>query len=47
MILLASSTTAQEMIDIHKRWPKIIKGFGEIKCYDKWNNKPLKLKGLM
>ena len=47
MILLAASTSAEDMIAIHKKYPKIIKGFGEIKCYDEWKGKPLKLKGLM
>lgn len=46
MILLATGTSAQDMIAIAEKYPKIIKGFGEIKCYNKWHDKPLKLKGL-
>ena len=42
-ILLASSTNADEMIEMHKKWPNIIKGFGEIKCYAEWKGKELNL----
>ena len=46
MILLATSTDEYEMIEIHKKWPNIIKGFGEIKCYDTWKGEELKLNRL-
>ena len=43
IILLASSVTPQEMIDMHKKWGNWIKGFGEIKCYNEWKGEELKL----
>lgn len=43
IILLASSTTPQEMIDMHKKWGNWIKGFGEIKCYNERKGEELKL----
>lgn len=36
--LLAVSTSASNMIEIHKKWPKIIKGFGEVKCYNHFDD---------
>ena len=36
--LLAVSTNPNNMIEIHKKWPKIIKGFGELKCYKDFTN---------
>lgn len=32
-ILLATGITADEIIDIYKKYPQFIKGFGELKCY--------------
>lgn len=37
-IILATGTTAKQAIDVYKRFPKQIKGFGEFKCYDKYIN---------
>ena len=42
IILVASSVTPQEMIDMHKKWGNWIKGFGEIKCYNEWKGEELK-----
>lgn len=36
--LLAASTDPNNMIEIHKKWPGIIKGFGELKCYKDFTN---------
>lgn len=36
--LLATSTDPLNMIEIHKKWPNIIKGFGELKCYKDFTN---------
>lgn len=33
-ILLATGITIDDIISIHKKYPDIIKGFGELKCYD-------------
>lgn len=35
-ILLATGVTSNEIIDIYKKYPQFIKGFGELKCYSKW-----------
>lgn len=35
-ILLATGITANEIINIHKKYPQYIKGFGELKCYERW-----------
>lgn len=35
-ILMATSNNADDVISIYKKYPNIIKGFGEFKCYDKW-----------
>lgn len=32
--LLATSMDPQSMIDLYNRYPDVIKGFGELKCYD-------------
>lgn len=32
-ILLATGVSSEQMINLHKKYPDIIKGFGEIKCY--------------
>lgn len=37
-ILLATGTSSKVMIDLYKKYPDIIKGFGEIKCYDYYKN---------
>ena len=36
--LLATATDSNTMIELYKKYPKIIKGFGEIKCYSKFND---------
>lgn len=36
--LLATATDSQTMIDLYNKYPNIIKGFGEIKCYSYFNN---------
>lgn len=41
--LLATSLDEEEMIEMHKKWPDIIKGFGEVKCYKEWKGVELKL----
>lgn len=41
--LLATSADPQNMIDIHKKWPDIIRGFGELKCYKEWKGEKLNL----
>lgn len=35
-ILMATSNNADDVISIYKKYPNIIKGFGEFKCYDRW-----------
>lgn len=35
-ILLSTGISADEIITIYKKYPNIIKGFGEFKCYDRW-----------
>jgi hypothetical protein len=40
-ILLATGENAKDIIDIHKKYPNIIKGFGELKCYASYINGPL------
>lgn len=37
-ILLATGITPEQMIMLHKTYPNIIKGFGEIKCYEEWKH---------
>ena len=34
MILLSTGIDSKMAIDVHKKYPHIIKGFGEFKCYD-------------
>ena len=41
--LLATSADPQNMIDIHKKWPDTIRGFGELKCYKEWKGEKLNL----
>ena len=36
-ILLATGITAGEIIEIYKKYPNIIKGFGELKCYSEFD----------
>lgn len=36
--LLATGTDCQTMIDLYNTFPNVIKGFGEIKCYDYYND---------
>ena len=43
IILLATSVDPSNMIEIHKKWPDIIKGFGEVKCYKEWKGVKLNL----
>lgn len=38
IILLATSTDSKNMIDIHKKYPNIIRGFGELKCYNHFDD---------
>lgn len=33
-ILLATGTTAEQAISVYNKYPDVIKGFGEFKCYD-------------
>lgn len=40
-ILLATGENAEDIISIYKRYPNIIKGFGELKCYSEDINKKL------
>lgn len=40
-ILLATGITSEEIISIYKKYPTYIKGFGELKCYNKWKNDKL------
>lgn len=35
-ILLATGNNSEDIITIYKKYPNIIKGFGELKCYDKY-----------
>lgn len=35
-ILLATGISSEEIISIYKKYPQYIKGFGELKCYSKW-----------
>lgn len=37
-ILLATGTTAEQAINVYKKFPRVIKGFGEFKCYDEYIN---------
>ena len=37
-ILLASALDSQTTIEIYKKYPNIIKGFGELLCYDKYDD---------
>lgn len=36
IILLATGTTIEDIKTIYGKYPKIIKGFGELKCYDEY-----------
>lgn len=35
-ILLATGIDANTIIKLYKKYPQFIKGFGELKCYDRW-----------
>lgn len=35
-ILLATGIDAATIIKLYKKYPQFIKGFGELKCYDRW-----------
>lgn len=35
-ILLATGITIEDIKDVYNKYPKIIKGFGELKCYDEY-----------
>lgn len=35
-ILLATGITIEDVKSVYEKYPKIIKGFGELKCYDKY-----------
>lgn len=43
IILLATGVDAKEIISIHSAFPNVIKGFGELKCYDYNRDKSEKL----
>lgn len=43
-ILLATAPTAEEAINIHKKIPKLIKGFGELKLYDSYRDQKINYK---
>lgn len=36
IILLATGTTIEDIETIYNKYPKVIKGFGELKCYDEY-----------
>lgn len=36
IILLATGTTIEDIKTIYEKYPQIIKGFGELKCYDEY-----------
>ena len=37
-ILLATGENSKDIISIYERYPNIIKGFGELKCYDSYKD---------
>lgn len=43
-ILLASATTIDDIKSIYDKFPNIIKGFGELKCYDIYQDKRINYK---
>lgn len=43
-ILLATAPTSKECIEIYKKFPNIIKGFGELKLYDSYIDKDIPYK---
>lgn len=43
-ILLATATTIEDIKTIYIKFPNIIKGFGELKCYDEYRGKPVNYK---
>lgn len=43
-ILLVSATTIEDIEAIYNKYSAIIYGFGELKCYDKYQNKPINYK---
>ena len=40
-ILLATADNSEDIIEIYRRFPQYIKGFGELKCYSEWKEGPL------
>ena len=42
-ILLATGKDCETMIDIYNKYPNIIKGFGELKCYSYYNDDDKKI----
>jgi hypothetical protein len=46
VILLACATNIEDIKSIHKKYSGIIKGFGELLCYDRYSNKQIGLKNI-
>lgn len=44
VILLATGVTFEDIKSVYEKYPKIIKGFGELKCYDMYGDKKLPYK---
>lgn len=44
IILLATGTTIEDIKTIYEKYPKIIKGFGELKCYDEYKGEKVPYK---
>lgn len=45
-ILLATATNINDIKRIYKKHSNIIRGFGELKCYDKYQDKPVNYKDI-
>lgn len=43
-ILLATGITIEDIKSVFEKYPKIIKGFGELKCYDMYGNEKIPYK---
>lgn len=44
IFLLATGVNVPDIIKVHKAFPDVIKGFGELKCYKSYEGDPLKTK---
>lgn len=44
IILLATGTTIEDIKSIYEKYPKIIKGFGELKCYNEYKGEKVPYK---